>query len=126
MMGNYLLEMLVGFGISVILTISLAAGYQELVFVYQGFCVGTSQEHHEVLSGWRLDSAAGSHQTWSSDWIKRSAVSPHTFLLAASWTVAGSPSAEIHSRRTMDLFSVERASRLRRCVKKFTLDGKGA
>ena len=34
---GYLQEMLTGFGIAVILTIALAAGYQELVFVYQGF-----------------------------------------------------------------------------------------
>ncbi len=87
--------------------------------------LGVSQELQEILRGWRPDYAAGLSQTWPSDWIKRCAVPPHSFLLAASWTVAGSRSSEIHLRRTMNLLSVGRASRLRRCVKKFTFDEKG-
>ncbi|MCH8851371.1 MAG: hypothetical protein IID41_01825 [Planctomycetes bacterium] len=96
------------------------AGSHTPLHLRQAF--GVSQELQEVLRGWRPDYAAGSSQTWPSDWIKRCAAAPHSFLLAASWTVAGSRSSEIQLRRTMDLFSAEHAPGLRRCVKKFTID----
>lgn len=87
--------------------------------------LGASQELLKVLRSWRPDYAAGAPLAMQSDWIKRCTVTPHTFLLAASWTVAGSRSSEIQIRRTMDLFSAEHAPGLRRCVKKFTTIEKG-
>lgn len=87
--------------------------------------LGASQALLKVLRSWRPDYAAGAPLAMQSNWIKRCTVPPHSFLLAASWTVAGSRSPEIRLRRTMDLFSVEHTSNLRRFVEKFTTSEKG-